>query len=672
MSSFNTTPLKTLSPIPSSASSKCHHHRQLSKSAQTLSSPQAIHLSHSFNVIYNEQQQITPSFQNIHSEPIIRQQPSFIRSPMIIHNLTHPPRRNSSYNNSNNNHYLFNIPQPRHESPSHLNNHESPNTQFLMSGRGGGGFLHGEEDELPQHFSWTHSPQRGSKENISSLSSAITTQTQPQRVFTVNRIFSELPLPQYQESSSTTTALSSSLPLPPPPYSEYPLFQPTTTSAAEMPLNHHHQVLKTKALDRASSSSSLMNTSPRGKVYTHLCLMMNDLEQYYQSSPTTPKRIAFHEEFVQNSQDNQIPKLDNQMILDPPPYEEANRTFAHVSPHQLDLQTKSRNLSSPKTPTNNPLVKSSPSLMNYQHASDFEKTDLPRQPIIVDPVHSTTIQQPQELQQHNDFKAIDISIPLCKSETRETKVVDKMVGDMSLEQQIDYHTQRLKELKQAAKKTKLTVRNRFIHLSHYLLALFEIVFTISIINFAVASFWRGTWVLIETYVVFNDSSPISSTQLSWFYLACGLTICFFVHIGGLVAKQANLSKKLKDAWKKCVSKKPDSKKSNSFFSKFLSLILLGLLWIFEKVFVYIAGIGCVFSWLGVFYIWDKYVSPYMDISSRAPSGWIAHGTGVGILLLLTSLRSILTAPVLSQMDRNMSFVGFPFIKVGFNYSQCLS
>ncbi|KAG2387984.1 hypothetical protein C9374_000834 [Naegleria lovaniensis] len=638
MSSFNTTTPKTNYPGAVTPNSKQHDLVRLSYSAQTLSSPHTINLSHSFNDIYNNKlasQQI-PAEHN-ESEPL-QQHPSFIRTPKIINNSN----VGSNHEINLNNNYLFNIPQYP------FNNHCSPNTQFLTSR----GFLHDEdEDELPKNYSWTKncvspsdSRSRASKENIS----------KPLEFSSREAI-----VEPYQGLTSSSLSAPQQ---PPPPYSELPDYsfhytyiQPNSiTKSSEMQINC--RALRQSNLDQGSSRL-LSNNSPRNEGITFEYVPLNGVDVEQDHSFSTPKQqIAFHEEFVQNSQDNQIPKLAKEKNLDPPPpYEEIHQPFTQASIHVFDPITKSRNVSSPNTPSSKLEHSQTPSIMNsIQSTTDFEKTDQPRMPVIVDPVQAN-VQSPGELQQHNDFKAIDISNPL-KSEPQIASFVEN-VAELSVEQQIEYHTQKLRELQQVAKKTTLTERNRILHLTHYLLSLFEILITITIINFAVASFWRGTWVLIETYVVFNETSPISSTQISWFYLACGIAISFFVHISGLITKQSNLTHKLEEVWLRCIGKNQDSKKSSTC-SKFMNLLLLGLLWIMEKVFVYVAGLGCVFSWVGVFNIWDKYVSPFVDISSRAPSGWIAHGTGLGMLLLLTSLRSILTAPVLSQMDRNMSFVGF--------------
>ncbi|EFC39571.1 hypothetical protein NAEGRDRAFT_59227 [Naegleria gruberi] len=187
----------------------------------------------------------------------------------------------------------------------------------------------------------------------------------------------------------------------------------------------------------------------------------------------------------------------------------------------------------------------------------------------------------------------------------------------------------------------------------------EILVTILLINFCVASFWRGTWVLIESYVVFGGTSPERAAQINLIYLGIGIASVGFFQLLSVVVSNHDVHTILHKYWKSVRESFRDSDRPyHKMRPKIFGFCILSFLWIVEKVHVYIVAVGCVFCWRGVFGIWDSYIAPYMDKENQIISGWLSHGLGLVFVLIFGCMNSLTVAPARTTNDRMMSFSGF--------------
>lgn len=104
---------------------------------------------------------------------------------------------------------------------------------------------------------------------------------------------------------------------------------------------------------------------------------------------------------------------------------------------------------------------------------------------------------------------------------------------------------------------------------------FNVLFTVVVIGFGVVSYWRGTWVILDSYVY-----PEDKKKSGWICVIVGeclLLVTFPVHLQ---------FKKL------------------SYQIKNMSRITRWSFAVAERVWTYVVAFGAVLVWRGIWYLWD--------------------------------------------------------------------
>tara|TARA_B110001452_G_scaffold171528_1_gene143659 strand:- start:2538 stop:3188 length:651 start_codon:yes stop_codon:yes gene_type:complete len=141
-----------------------------------------------------------------------------------------------------------------------------------------------------------------------------------------------------------------------------------------------------------------------------------------------------------------------------------------------------------------------------------------------------------------------------------------------------------------------------------------------VIAAAVASAWRGAWILLDA--LFLPEQPVRSAVLS-VALGAAFLVC-------AVAPQPALA-----AWARARRERR-------------------VLWAADAMYTYAASWVCVLLWRGVWALWDigfdQGLPPAKHDMARARSGAISHAVGLVVLLVLGALRNLVASPMLIASD----------------------
>ena len=141
-----------------------------------------------------------------------------------------------------------------------------------------------------------------------------------------------------------------------------------------------------------------------------------------------------------------------------------------------------------------------------------------------------------------------------------------------------------------------------------------------IVAAAVASVWRGAWLIVDAYVL--PQVPRASAGLSLGIGAALMALC----LG---------SQPLLAAWARAHRE-------------------LRLVWVVDAMYSYACSWVCVFVWRGVWAGWDQALGVGLDASPPrhgvAVSGLYSHAAGLSVLLGLGAMRSLSACPMLYVSD----------------------
>ena len=140
-----------------------------------------------------------------------------------------------------------------------------------------------------------------------------------------------------------------------------------------------------------------------------------------------------------------------------------------------------------------------------------------------------------------------------------------------------------------------------------------------IIAFGVVSAWRGAWLVLDA--AFIPETPSTSARAS---LAIG---SFLLWLTTIVQP--------------CLFGMARSHPTR-------------LMWIADAVFSYLGLWCCVFFWRGVWQIWDQWLGVGFPPAPRNEElergGWLSHGVGVAVVVMLDAVRSLNAPPMIYVSD----------------------
>jgi len=154
----------------------------------------------------------------------------------------------------------------------------------------------------------------------------------------------------------------------------------------------------------------------------------------------------------------------------------------------------------------------------------------------------------------------------------------------------------------------------------------KLIFSITVVSFAVTSLWRGIWYLnneFTTRIEAEDPTDVLYIERVSAFISVSISLVFFLVLHSLRIPLSSLRKY----------------ENASLKGRFLVMTV-------ETIFTLLGVLGTVLWWRGVWHLWDYYIF----INDPIKSAWLSWGVGIFGGLLTLTLRSHMAPPGIVALD----------------------